>query len=81
MAMHNPSHPGETLLEDVLPELNISIAELARRLGFARETLSRIRTAGRRSAGNSRHRQRPHLVGRAGRPRPVAGLAPLTTPF
>ncbi|MHC3954535.1 HigA family addiction module antitoxin [Pseudomonas aeruginosa] len=42
MAMFNPPHPGETLLEDVLPELDISIAELARRLGFARETLSRI---------------------------------------
>ena len=33
MAMFNPPHPGETLLEDVLPELGISIAELARRLG------------------------------------------------
>ena len=42
MAMFNPPHPGETLREDVLPALNISIAELARRLGFARETLSRI---------------------------------------
>lgn len=42
MVMFNPPHPGEALLEDVLPELNISIAELARRLGFARETLSRI---------------------------------------
>lgn len=42
MVMFNPPHPGETLLEDVLPELDISIAELARRLGFARETLSRI---------------------------------------
>jgi addiction module HigA family antidote len=42
MAMFNPPHPGETLLEDVLPALNISIAEFARRLGYARETLSRI---------------------------------------
>jgi addiction module HigA family antidote len=42
MVMFNPPHPGQTLLEDVLPELNLSIAELARRLGFARETLSRI---------------------------------------
>lgn len=42
MVMYNPPHPGETLLEDVLPELKISIAELARRLGFARETLSRV---------------------------------------
>ncbi|MDT4820596.1 Antitoxin HigA [compost metagenome] len=42
MVMFNPPHPGETLLEDVLPALGLSIAELARRLGFARETLSRI---------------------------------------
>lgn len=42
MAMFNPPHPGETLLEDVLPALNISCAELSRRLGYARETLSRI---------------------------------------
>lgn len=34
--------PGETLREDVLPALNISVTEMARRLGLARETLSRI---------------------------------------
>lgn len=42
MAMFNPPHPGETLLEDVLPALGITISEMAKRLGFARETLSRI---------------------------------------
>ena len=42
MTIHNPPHPGETLLEDVLPALNITTTELARRLGFAREMLSRI---------------------------------------
>jgi antitoxin HigA-1 len=42
MVMFNPPHPGETLLEDVLPALNMSCTELARRLGYARETLSRI---------------------------------------
>lgn len=42
MVIFNPSHPGETLLEDVLPELGISIAELARRLGFACESLSLV---------------------------------------
>ncbi|WPO99681.1 HigA family addiction module antitoxin [Pseudomonas sp. HR96] len=42
MTMFNPPHPGETLLEDVLPALDIKIAEFARRLGYARETLSRI---------------------------------------
>ncbi|WP_422823640.1 HigA family addiction module antitoxin [Vreelandella janggokensis] len=40
--MHNPPHPGETLREDVLSALNISVTEMARRLGLARETLSRI---------------------------------------
>lgn len=42
MVMFNPPHPGGILLDDVLPELNISVTEFARRLGFARETLSRI---------------------------------------
>lgn len=40
--MHNPPHPGETLREDVLPALGMSVTELANRLGLARETLSRI---------------------------------------
>lgn len=42
MGQFNPPHPGQTLLEDVLPSLAITATELARRLGFARETLSRI---------------------------------------
>ena len=42
MTMHNPPHPGEILLEDVIPGLGMSITEVARRLGFARETFSRI---------------------------------------
>ena len=42
MAMHNPPHPGETLLEDVLPALGLSIAAFARHLGISRETLSRV---------------------------------------
>lgn len=40
--MYNPPHPGETLRADVLPELGVSVTEMARRLGLARETLSRI---------------------------------------
>ena len=42
MTLHNPPHPGEILLEDVIPALDITITEMARRLGFARETFSRI---------------------------------------
>lgn len=50
MGMHNPPHPGEILLEDVGPALGITITEMARRLGFARETFSRILHGTRLSA-------------------------------
>ncbi|MEQ7918748.1 HigA family addiction module antitoxin [Xanthomonas sp. WHRI 1810A] len=39
--MHNPPHPGE-MLQSMLPELDIKIAEMARRLSFSREMLSRV---------------------------------------
>jgi len=39
--MHNPPHPGE-VIQEMLPELNIKIAEMARRLHFSREMLSRV---------------------------------------
>jgi addiction module HigA family antidote len=42
MTMFNPPHPGETLLEDVLPALDVSITDLAKRLSYSRETMSRI---------------------------------------
>lgn len=42
MVIFNPPHPGETLLEDVLPKPGIGIAEQARHLGFARESLSLV---------------------------------------
>jgi len=41
MAMHNPPHPG-FMIQEMLPELNIKIAEMARRLHFSREMLSRV---------------------------------------
>lgn len=41
MAMHNPAHPG-AVIQEMLPELNIKIAELARRLTFSREMLSKV---------------------------------------
>lgn len=37
-----PTHPGEVLREDVLPELNLSVSEAARRLGVSRQQLHRI---------------------------------------
>jgi addiction module HigA family antidote len=40
--MFNPPHPGEILLDDVLPALDIDIAEFARRLGYAPQALLRV---------------------------------------
>lgn len=37
-----PTHPGELLREDVLPELKLSVSEAARRLGVSRQQLHRI---------------------------------------
>ena len=40
--MHNPPHPGETLKEDVLPALGLTVTQAAEQLGVARVTLSRM---------------------------------------
>jgi addiction module HigA family antidote len=40
--MHNPPHPGETLREDVLPALGLSVTEAAEQLGVSRVALSRV---------------------------------------
>ncbi len=40
--MHNPPHPGQALLEDVLPALGISITAAALQLGVSRVQLSRV---------------------------------------
>lgn len=40
--MFNPVHPGEVIREDVLSELEISVAEASRRLGVSRVALSRV---------------------------------------
>ena len=37
-----PTHPGEMLREDVLPALNMTQAELARRLGVSRFSVSEL---------------------------------------
>ena len=37
-----PTHPGAVLREDVLPEIGLSISELARRLRMSRQSLHRI---------------------------------------
>jgi addiction module HigA family antidote len=40
--MHNPPHPGETLREDVLPALGLSVTAAAKQLGVTRAALSRV---------------------------------------
>lgn len=40
--MFNPPHPGETLREDVLPALGLTVSEAARQLGVTRAALSRV---------------------------------------
>lgn len=40
--MHNPPHPGETLREDVLPALGLSVTAAAAQLGVTRAALSRV---------------------------------------
>ncbi len=40
--MYNPPHPGETLKEDVLPALGLTVTKAAEQLGVSRITLSRV---------------------------------------
>lgn len=40
--MFNPPHPGETLREDVLPALELTVTEAAAQLGVTRAALSRV---------------------------------------
>jgi addiction module HigA family antidote len=42
MKMHNPPHPGETLREDVLPALGLTVTAAAEQLGVSRAALSRV---------------------------------------
>lgn len=40
--IHNPPHPGETLREDVLPALGLTVTDAAAQLGVTRAALSRV---------------------------------------
>jgi addiction module HigA family antidote len=40
--MFNPPHPGETLKDDVLPALGLSVTDAAAQLGVTRAALSRV---------------------------------------
>lgn len=43
--MHNPPHPGETLRDDVLPALGLSVTDAAAQLGVTRAAFSRVLNA------------------------------------
>jgi addiction module HigA family antidote len=40
--IHNPPHPGETLREDVLPALGLTVTEAAAQPSVTRAALSRV---------------------------------------
>ena len=40
--MYNPPHPGETLRQDVLPALGLSVTDASVQLGLTRAALSRV---------------------------------------
>lgn len=40
--MHNPPHPGDTLREDILPALGLTVTAAAAQLGVTRAALSRV---------------------------------------
>ncbi len=40
--MYDPPYPGETLREDILPALGLSVTEAAAQLGITRVALSRV---------------------------------------
>ena len=42
MTMHNPTHIGLIIRDDVLPELQLSVNEAAEELGVLRVNLSRV---------------------------------------
>ena len=40
--MFNPPHPGETLKEDILPALGLTVTQAAHQLGVTRTAFSRV---------------------------------------
>src|ERR1039457_973067 len=40
--IYNPPHPGETLREDVLPALGLTVTDAAAQLGVTRAALARV---------------------------------------
>ncbi|NDL66044.1 HigA family addiction module antitoxin [Acerihabitans arboris] len=42
MPMYNPPHPGESLREDVLPAIGLTVTALARHISYSRGQLSTV---------------------------------------
>lgn len=42
MQMHNPPHPAETIREDILPLLGLTVTQAAQQLGVSRVAFSRL---------------------------------------
>jgi addiction module HigA family antidote len=42
MSMFDPPHPGETLKQDILPALGLTVTQAAKQLGVTRAALSRV---------------------------------------
>ena len=42
MEMHNPPHPGETIREDCIAELGLTVTAAASNLGVSRSALSEV---------------------------------------
>ena len=42
MQMHNPPHPAETIREDILPSLGLTVTQAAQQLGVSRVAFSRL---------------------------------------
>ena len=42
MHMHNPPHPAETIREDILPSLGLTVTQAAQQLGVSRVAFSRL---------------------------------------
>ena len=40
--MHNPPHPGLTLIENVLPALDLTVSKASEQLGIPRTAFSRV---------------------------------------
>lgn len=65
MPMYDPPHPGEALREDVLPALGMSVAALARHLGYSRGQLSTVLNCHAAITANLAHRLELAGLGKA----------------